>query len=442
MINRTIILLRLSVANLTAKPFGNLLSILLFAIGIAIISLLMRFEEQAAQQYRRNIAGIDLVAGAKGSPLQLILSAVMHADVPTGNISLAEARLIGNHPLIERSIPLALGDNYLGFRIVGTEPAYAALYHAELNEGSWWNKPMEVVLGAEASKITKLKTGDSFTGVHGFLDIGHEHDEHPYFVAGVLQTTGSVLDRLILTSVESVWEVHGYHVHDENCDHDYDHDHPHAIGHDAPFSDDPHDELLSQEEFDLLGLEEGWLAPATENGPEITALLLFYRNPAAAISIPRLINANTRMQAASPANELNRLQSMLGYGFDALRLLAWMIIFISALSMLMQLLASLHQNMNEIALLRALGASAKGVLLVLVTQGILLGLTGWIAGMFLVRLVANMVTGPVALLLDYPLTPLENEFLLLGLSLIIGLLAAFPPAFRAYRSNVHQILSR
>lgn len=436
MISRNILLLKLSVANLAAKPFGNLLSILLFAIGIAIISLLMRFDEQAEKQYRGNIAGIDLVAGAKGSPLQLILSAVMHADVPTGNISLSEARLISNHPLIERSIPLALGDNYLGYRIVGTEHAYAALYKADLLEGNWWKKPMEVVLGAEVAKKTQLKTGDSFTGVHGFLDIGHTHDEHPYLVGGILASTGTVVDRLILTSVESIWEVHGYHVHDENCDHDHEETVESALL-------EEHDELLlSQEELDELGHQEGWLVPVSESEPEITALLLFYRNPAAAITIPRLINANTRMLAASPANELNRLRSMLGYGFDALRILAWMIIIISAMSMLMQLLASLHQSMGEIALLRALGASAKSILLVLISQGLLLGFLGWAGGLLLVRIFANAFTEPVMLLLKYPILPVASEYMLLGLSLLSGLVAALLPATKAYRSNVHQILSR
>jgi len=104
---------RIGIAKLFSKPAGTALSVLLFAIGVTIISLLVNFEKALKDQFYSNLAGIDLVAGAKGSPLQLILSAVFHADAPTGNISLAEADRVSRNPMVEKTIPVALGDNFL-----------------------------------------------------------------------------------------------------------------------------------------------------------------------------------------------------------------------------------------------------------------------------------------------------------------------------------------
>ena len=149
------------------------------------------------------------MVGAKGSPLQLILSSVYQADFPTGNIPLAEAERWRRHPLVESAIPLALGDNLAGFRIVGTEHAYAEHYGASLAAGRLWQAPFEATIGARVAADTGLAAGDRFVGSHGLAGGGAEHGAHAYTVVGVLAPSASVLDRLVLTPIESVWEVHG-----------------------------------------------------------------------------------------------------------------------------------------------------------------------------------------------------------------------------------------
>ena len=124
--------------NLGAKRLQTALSLVLLAFGVGMVSLLMLAEKQLSDAFDRNIRDIDMVLGAKGSPLQLILANVYHVDAPTGNISLAAAQKIVRHPYIESGIPLAYGDNYEMFRIVGTTTAYVDHYSANLEQGRVW----------------------------------------------------------------------------------------------------------------------------------------------------------------------------------------------------------------------------------------------------------------------------------------------------------------
>ncbi|MDA8021168.1 MAG: ABC transporter permease, partial [Thermoanaerobaculia bacterium] len=216
-------LTRLAWANLRAAPITSALNVGLLALGTATIVVLLLFSHQLDQTLTRDAEGIDLVLGAKGSPVQLVLSTVYHADLPTGNIPLAEAQRWTEDRRIAQAIPLSLGDSAHGFRIVGTTSAYPALYDAGLAEGRLWDASLEAVLGAEVARATGLRLGDELIGSHGMTGMGDQHAASPYRVVGILSATGAVVDRLILTSLDSVWDIH-----DGEHDHDHDHGHGHA----------------------------------------------------------------------------------------------------------------------------------------------------------------------------------------------------------------------
>src|SRR5690606_301838 len=158
-----------------------------------------------------NARGIDLVVGAKGSPMQLILCNIFHIDFPTGNIKLHEADRIAANRLVKQAIPMALGDSYRGYRIVGTTAAYAAHYGGELAQGTWWSAPMEVTIGSAVAQALDLSMNATFHSNHGLSNDGHAHEAHPFIVKGIMAPTQTVLDNLILTSVESIWHVHDLH---------------------------------------------------------------------------------------------------------------------------------------------------------------------------------------------------------------------------------------
>ena len=199
---------RLARRNVLHRPLETGLSVLLLAFGVGIISLMLLMQRSLTEDLDRNIKDIDLVLGAKGSPLQLILANVYHVDVPTGNIPLDEARKVMRHPYIAEAIPLAYGDNYELFRIVGTEPSYAEHYGATISDGRMFDAPFEVVVGQEVAAATGLTLGDTFYSAHGLTDGTDVHRDKAYTVVGTFGRTGSVIDQLILTPIASVWGVH------------------------------------------------------------------------------------------------------------------------------------------------------------------------------------------------------------------------------------------
>ena len=211
-------IVRLAMAYAWRRPLSTLLVIVLLAIGVATIALTLILARELDERLTRDAAGIDLVVGAKGSPLQLVLAGVYHVDVPPGNIPLSAIAQLRANPQIAEVIPLALGDSLRGFRIVGTEPSFVELYGGTLREGSLWDKPQEAVLGSAVARTTGLAVGDTFAGSHGLAEGGGEHAGAPYRVSGILAPTGTVLDRLVLTAIASVWAVHDVHHADAEAD--------------------------------------------------------------------------------------------------------------------------------------------------------------------------------------------------------------------------------
>ena len=120
---------------LWSRPLGAALNVLLLSLGLGSITFLMLVGHQLNKAFERDLAGIDVVVGAKGSPMQLILSGVFHIDVPPGNVPLKAVRELEKHPMVDSVIPISLGDNLRGFRIVGTSHAYIHHYQVTLAQG-------------------------------------------------------------------------------------------------------------------------------------------------------------------------------------------------------------------------------------------------------------------------------------------------------------------
>ena len=158
---------------LWSRPLGAALNVLLLGLGLASITFLLLVSHQLNKAFERDLAGIDVVVGAKGSPMQLILSGVFHIDVPPGNVPLKAVRALEKHPFVESIIPISLGDSFQGFRIVGTSHAYLQHYKTTISQGTLWNAPMQVVLGATTARKLGLQLGHTFAGSHGLGSGGH-----------------------------------------------------------------------------------------------------------------------------------------------------------------------------------------------------------------------------------------------------------------------------
>jgi len=385
----------LSLAYLRARPLSSALNLLLLALGTATITVLLLTTEQLENRMTRDARGIDLVVGAKGSPMQLVLSAVFHLDAPTGNIPLADANALAKNRMVKQAIPLALGDSYKGFRIVGSNHDYPTLYGARVADGRLWSAPMEATLGAEVAARTKLAAGAKFAGAHGLGEGGDEHEKEPYQVVGVLAPTGTVLDRLVLTSVESVWEVH----------------------------------------------EHG--APASAQ-KEITALLVRYASPLAAATLPRMVNSGSSLQAASPAYESARLFRMIGVGVDVLRAFGVILMLAAGLSVFIALLNALEERRYDLAIMRMLGATPARLMGLMLLEGCVLALAGGLSGIALGHLLTEALGAVLRQAQQAAVTGWmwsSNEWWLLAATLGVGVVAALIPAWLAYRSDVAPVLA-
>ena len=398
---------RLSLAYLKARPLNTALNVMLLALGVGTIAMLLLTSHQIEERMGRDARGIDLVAGAKGSPMQLILSAVFHIDAPTGNIPLAEAKKLAQHRAVKRAIPLALGDSFRGFRIAGTTQDYVSHYGGELAAGRLWQTPMEAVLGAETARTAGLGVGSKFVGSHGFAEGGDEHGDFPYTVVGVLKPTGTVLDRLVLANVESVWFVH---VHPGK------HDDPKAI-----------------------------LAQLREDEQEITALLIQYATPIAAATLPRMINSTSVLQAASPAYESARLFRMLGVGIEVLRAFALVLVAAAGLSIFIALYNAMEERRYDLAVMRMLGASPEKLMRLVLVEAVALAIAGAVIGLALGHLLTEVVGGMLAAGQQPAVTGaawLASEWWLVALAAGVGLVAGLVPAWRAYRTDIATTLAQ
>lgn len=420
-------LLKISWSNIRFKPMNTLLSIVLLAFGIGIISLMLLLKDQIGEKFDRNIKDIDFVLAAKGSPLQSILANVYHVDAPTGNIKVADAKKIIRNPMVELAIPLAYGDNYEKYRIVGTTAKYPEHYQCTLSQGVMFAKPFEVTVGATVAKETGLKLGSTFTSVHGYDNAAegdadaHHHDK-PYTVVGVFDQSNSAIDNLILTPVESTWLVHE-HAHDDEAPAEEEHAHEHAEG-------DGHVE----HEHDTT---------AAEPDREMTAYLIIKRNKGAFGLLAKLTE-NTTMQLANVAVENSRLMNNFGLGLSTVTAIAVVITILSFISIFISLFNSMRERKYELALMRTMGGTRRTLFTLILQEGLLLVVLGFACGIALSRIGLLILSNTMQDNFHYSLDKLgitSWEMLLFGITLLIGILASLLPAIRALRIDISKTLS-
>ncbi len=388
-------LTRLAWAYLASRPLLAALHLTMLALGVGTMVFLVLATAQAERRLGRDAVPVDLVVGAKGSPLQLILSSVLHVDVPTGNIARAEEMKVAADPMVALAVPIALGDSHRGFRIVGTDAGFLPFYGATVAAGRRFEREMEAVIGAEAARATGLAPGSTFPGTHGLAEGGAAHAED-YAVVGVLAPTGTVIDRLIVTPLESVWETHGG-------------------------------------------------ANGTGAAGDITALLVRYRTPLAAAVLPRRINTTTTLQAASPAYENARLMSLVGVGLDTMRAFAMILLATAAISVFVTLTSALQERRYDLALLRTLGARPASLFALVAAEGVTLVVAGVILGFGLGHAAAEVLGRWLYATRSWSITGLAWEPAEATVALAViaaGVATSLIPALQAYRRDPAILLKR
>ena len=449
--------LNLVLLSLKSRLSSSILAVLLTTFGISISIILVQFENHIKTRLNNDGKKIDIVVGAKGSPLQIVLSSIYHIDLPTGNIPYSSLKTISEDPLVDKVIPLALGDNWKNNRIVGTTYEYLEHYGAKLDKGRSWQKVFEVVAGSSV----KINLNQEISGSHGLVDSNNRHDHGKYRVVGILKPTGTVLDRLLLTSLKSVLQIHGQDIEDnEKHHHEYDkhehekheHDkHEHEKHEHEKHEHEKHEHQLNKnkhknDNHDHKSEQKGNSVNNNQDfiEPEITSLLITTKSPVANINLPRSINKQSQLQAANPAFEITRLSAMLGLGSKSFKLLSIIIMLIAVLSIFTGLASNFENRLRDLAILRAIGYSKARVFKIISLEGIIIVIFGIIIGLCSSFLVFNLLVDIIA-----PLNNSNAKFnfsidivIIICLVFLAGLFAAFFPAYKGSKVSVAKQLTQ
>jgi putative ABC transport system permease protein len=392
------------------------LTILSVALAVGLISSVLTMRDETRRRFEEEGQAFDIVVGAKGSPLQLVLSCVYFMDVPTGNVRLSDYERMRAHEDVAHAYPLGLGDTYKGFRIVGTtrelfdytwtNPATLEKQEPfQLAHGRFFERPMEAVVGGLVARQTGLKVGDSFVGMHGFIELPADlqdirHDHTPYKVTGVLKLSGTPNDRAIFAGLESVWKLHEKH-------------------------EEP---------------EEGH-----EHSPEVTAILLDLQSPALRFQFKEYVNEDFNAMAAIPTMEIAKLyDQLLSTAKTVLLTVGYLVVIISALSILIGLYLSILQRRHDLAIMRALGASASeifGAVLIEAFWVTLLGIgAGWLLGNAVTWVLGFYLARQVGMGISTFSVSMEQATAY-AIVALVGVLAGILPAWQAYRTDVARHLA-
>ena len=399
------------------RKLTTLLTVLSVALGVGLIFAVLTLRRETQKRFEEEGQSFDVVVGAKGSPLQLVLSALYFMDSPTGNISLADYEAIKKNEDVTAAFPVCMGDTYHGFRIVGTSrdlfdytwtnPSTGEVRAPyRLAEGRYFEKPMEAVLGSVVARNENLKVGDEFIGSHGFVEapisgMEHSHERFPYTVVGILKLSGSPNDRAIFTPMDSVWDVHK---HDQAGD-------------------------------------AGDLA-----SDQVTAVLVHLVSPAVEFQFVGSVNSGMNAMATIPIIQIANLYvNVLGTAKSVLLAVGYLVVVISAISILIGLYLSIIQRKRDLAIMRALGASAWEIVGSVLIEAFLVTMLGIVAGWVL----GNLVCGGVSLYLTkhYGLTislfgiPTPEELGAFATVALVGILAGIVPAWQAYKTDVARDLA-
>jgi putative ABC transport system permease protein len=432
----------LSWKNILAKPLNSFMSILLFALSIGLITFMLLFNDQLKKGLDSNLAGIDMVIGAKGSPVQMIFNSMYHIDDPTGNIRIQEVSSLINpkHPLVKKSIPLSSGDNYGSFRIIGTTPDILNLYEANEVKGEIFKEDFEVVIGSIVSEKLKMQVGDYFFSTHGLMDDPQfTHDEgSPFIVKGILPLTGTVLDQLILCTPQTIWKVHEHDSLASNEHHDKDRGH---IKNSRPLSFHPIDTLQ------VRMLSDSIIADLRRNpDKEITSVLLQFKNNKNihVLNMPRNINQNTNVMAASPAFEISRVANRIGTGADVVKYMAIIISIVAAISIFISLYTSLKERRYEMALLRVAGGGPSKIFQMIMLEGLWIAVMGLGLGLLIGHAGMHFTGSILEKSYRYEFTGalwlMEEVYIIIG-AILIGLLASIIPALQGSKTDLHTTLA-
>lgn len=403
------------------RRFVLSLVVLSIALSTFLLMGIERIRTDVRQSFSQSVSGADLLVGARTGSVQLLLYSVFRIGNATNNIRWSSVQAIGQHRAVAWVVPISLGDTHRGFSVVGTSTAYFEHFkYGErqplvLAQGKPFGAVFEAVLGAEVAKQLGYQLGSHIVLSHGDGAMeANDHADKPFTVVGILQPTGTPVDRSVHISLESMEAIHLDWI----------------AGTPLPGMAVPASEVAQHD-----------LTPKN-----VTAVLLGLKTRSAVFSVQRSIAEFQAepLLAVLPGVALDELWDVVGVGERGLQAMSLLVALVSLAGLVAVIMAGLNERRRELAILRAVGAGPRQVLLLLAAEGALLTLSGVLLGALASTLAVASLGGwfqanfGVGLRLQ---APTATEALLLAGILGSGVLASLLPGYRAYRLSLVDGLS-
>jgi len=400
--------LKLALTYIRSRLLITILTVASVALGLGLAIIVLTLSQQTQKTLSGEADYWDVVVGAKGSPLQLVLNSLYYLDAPTGNISDSVWTALKHDKSVAGVYPVSMGDNYLGYPIVGTTADYFQDRHPAsgknlLASGQLFSRPMEVVMGADIARRNGTHVGDQIISAHGWGKSDDLHPDHPYTVVGILTPTGGSMDRAVYTDYHSVWKVH---------------EHPDA--------------------------DEAAEAAKGPHGKAVTALLVHLDSPGERYQFVQELNATLPAMAVIPVNEISKLErTFIAPLQGVLLLVAYLVVLVSSISILISLYLTIHQRRKDIAIIRSLGATRTDVFRLITCEAAMLSgigvIIGWLFGHGLIAVLGGLISERYGVIVNaWQVHPTETVIVITVWAL--GILAGMLPAIMAYRLSVADTL--
>jgi putative ABC transport system permease protein len=426
---------------LAIKSLGNRkltagLTIASIALSVTLLLGVERIRTEAQTSFTNTISGTDLIVGARTSPVQLLLSSVFGLSDATNNIRWESYEAIADHPGVAWTIPISLGDTHAGFRVVGTTTAffdhfqYGRKQVLRMQTGRWFASEEGAVVGAEVAEKLGYRVGSDIVVAHGSGDVSFiQHDTHPFHVTGILNRTGTPVDRTVFVSLAGIDAIH------DGMDSSGDHGHDPLAG----LTDIGHRHTESGHTH-----RHGHLDAADYHGHEPAAITAFYvglKSRSAALSVQRMVNEYEKepLSAVLPAVALTQLWDIIGVVEKTLLAVSAFVVLVGLCGMLVAIMTSLNERRREMAILRAVGARPLHVFSLIVGDSAMVTLMGVALGVALLYAMFTVAQPLIAYRFGLFVSAgslSTYELVLIGTVCLAGLLIGLVPGYRIYRYSL------
>jgi putative ABC transport system permease protein len=409
-------LLSLAWHSLGSRRKSVILTFLSLLISISVLLSVEHLRQQAKESFNRTISGVDIIVGAPSGQLNLLLYSVFRMGNPTNSIEYSSYQSLREHEQVAWAIPFSLGDSHHGFRVLGTNKSYfkhfmyANKRSLSFEQGQPFSSMFETVVGADVAKKLNYKVGDRITIAHG---IGHtsftQHDEAPFTVVGVLEPTGTPVDKTVHTTLEGIEAVHL----------------PPAL---------------------LHRLVESNSEP-TITPDNLTAVMLGLKSRLAVFALQREINDNQedRLMAILPGVAITELWQLMGTVENILRVISLLVLISSLFGLSTMLLASMHQRKGEISVLRVLGAGPLVIFSLVLLEALILVFLAMTSAVGLISLtqylLGDWLASNYGLFLNGSLLTTDT-LITMAVIIVATVITALLPALEAYKNALHSGLSK